>query len=83
MPVKPKNDPLAGRLARMRASLGLNQTQMGRRFGVTRSTFAAWEEFGPPSRGPARILVLIMLERMKIAKSKARRREKEKASAQE
>jgi len=64
MPVKPKDDPLADRLLRMRQKLGLTQTAMAKFFYVDRVTLSNWERFGPPIRGPVRALVLIMLKRL-------------------
>ena len=40
-----------------RARMDETQIQFGHRFGVSRWTVALWEEEGPPSNGPARLLI--------------------------
>lgn len=37
---------------------------MARFFEIDRSTLSTWETFGPPPRGPVRMLVLIVLKRL-------------------
>ena len=62
MPVRPKNDPLAERLRRVRHQLGWNQKRMAKELAINRSTLSTWESFGPPARGPARKFVVLKLK---------------------
>jgi transcriptional regulator with XRE-family HTH domain len=81
MPVRPKNDPLAERLVRMRTKLGLSQTGMAAFFDIDRSTLSTWETFGPPRHGPGRMLVLIVLKRLQKRYEEIRKRENQNAMA--
>lgn len=58
MPTRPKNDPLAARLRKLRERMGLLQKDFARYFHVSRTTIVGWEENGPPAKGPTRVFVL-------------------------
>ena len=48
-----------------RARTKQTQSEFGERFGVSRWTIALWEEEGPPSAGPARLLLDRILNELK------------------
>lgn len=61
---RPKNDPLSGRLRRLRHRLSMSQRQMSRYFLVSRQTYINWEVHGAPLGGPSRGFVLLMIRKM-------------------
>jgi DNA-binding transcriptional regulator YiaG len=58
----------AEKIRTVRARLAESQEIFARRFGVHQSTIARWEEDGPPSSGPAAILVEALVSRLFKAK---------------
>jgi DNA-binding XRE family transcriptional regulator len=58
-------------LKRARKRIGETQTAFSRRFGVDRSTYTAWENYGLPSKGAAPVLIQRVLAELALAFARA------------